>query len=110
MNLKHLPPEPLPSHADRRVRRHNPEAGHSYLAVARPLSVLARRVRGPPVPEMDRADGWLHRLRSSSKKPATATTQEEGIYVQLTDSITRPAGSETSLPRGPARPVRVHAP
>ena len=85
MNRKHVPPEPPPSHVDRRVRSHDLEAGRSYLAVARPvfrgrrarptgtttIPVVERRVRGPPAPEMDRADGWRHRLGSSSTQPAT---------------------------------------
>lgn len=83
MNRKHVPPEPASSHGARRVLPPDLEAGRSYLAVARPLfpghrarpagtptiPAVERRVRGPPVPEMDRADGWLHRLRSPSTQP-----------------------------------------
>jgi hypothetical protein len=91
MMIKHLPPDPSPSHADRTVRAHNLETGRSYLAVARQvlrsgriqlaatttIAVAERRARAPPVAEMDRADGCVHRPVSTSTQ--SATVQEEGV-------------------------------
>jgi hypothetical protein len=63
MIRKHVPPEPPPSLAGRKVRVHDTK-GRSPQAVALLLR-RARRVRAPPAAEMDRADGGHHRLDSS---------------------------------------------
>lgn len=111
MNRKHVPPEPPPSHVGRMAQAHNLEAGRSYLAVARPVlrgcwalqaeavprTVAERQARAPPVAEMDRADGWLHRPVSPSTQ--SATTSKEGI-LRATHTLYNQSGRLGNL--GPA--------
>jgi hypothetical protein len=125
MIRKRVPPEPPPSHVDRKVRPHNLKAGRSHLAVARPAlrarlarpagtttrAVAEREARAPPIAEMDRTDGWLHRSESPSTQIRNRNhNQRKGSHVQYTHSITRPAGSETSALPASSRADRVHAP
>jgi hypothetical protein len=122
MNRKHLPRETATHSRGPKVRVRNLEAGRSSLAVARPViraswgaadwhnheTCRRARVRAPPVAEMDRADGWLHRPESPTRTPQPQ--QRKGSDVQLSHFITRTAGSETSARQGYSPTDRVHAP
>jgi hypothetical protein len=94
MNRMHVPPEPPPSHVDRRAQPHNLEAGRSYLAVAR----LVFPGAGPGRPGQPRflslsagcadrqSQKWIEPMGGSigpdrparSPQPAAATQSEEG--------------------------------